>query len=80
MKRNISHMHLANSAHAKSKEEAKGNDFMSGKKSSRTDIYWGALLDISIDLSDVLNAENLGRDVKKIIEEIRKKYIADYEE
>jgi hypothetical protein len=80
MKRNISNMDLANEALFKSKEEAKGNDFMSGKKSSRTDIYWAALLHISSDLSDILNAENLGRDVKKIIEEIRKKYIADYEE
>jgi hypothetical protein len=71
MKKIISHMDLANEALFKRRD---------GAKRLNTDIYWAALLDISSDLSDILEAENLGRDVKKIIEEIRKKYIADYEE
>ena len=71
MKRNISHMNLASEALFKKRD---------GAKRLNTDIYWAALLHISSDLSDILNAENLGRDVKKIIKEIRKKYIADYEE
>jgi hypothetical protein len=71
MKRNISHMDLASEALFKKRD---------GAKRLNTDIYWATLLHISSDLSDILNAENLGRDVKKIIKEIRKKYIADYEE
>ena len=71
MKRNISHMNLASEALFKKRD---------GAKRLNTDIYWATLLHISSDLSDILNAENLGRDVKKIIKEIRKKYIADYEE
>ena len=71
MKKNISNMDLANEALFKKRADA---------KRLNTDIYWAALLHISSDLSDILNAENLGRDVKKIIEEIRKKYISDYEE
>ena len=70
MKRNISNMDLANEALFKKRD---------GAKRLNTDIYWAALLYMGSDLSDILNAENLGRDVKKIIEEIRKKYIADYE-
>ena len=65
MKRNISHMDLANEALFKKRD---------GTKKLNRDIYWAALLHISSDLSNILNAENLGKDVKKLIEEIRTKY------
>jgi len=65
MKRNISHMEIANDALFEKRD---------GAKRLNTDIYWAALLHISSDLSNILNAENLGKDVKKLIEEIRTKY------
>ena len=71
MKRNISNMYLANEALFKKRD---------GAKRLNTDIYWASLLYLGSDLSDILNAENVGKDVKKLIEEIRKKYVADYEE
>ena len=71
MKRNISNMDLANEALFKKRD---------GAKKLNTDIYWASLLYLGSDLSDILNAENVGKDVKKLIQEIRKKYILDYEE
>ena len=71
MKRNITSMNLASEALFKKRD---------GAKKLNTDIYWASLLYLGSDLSDILNAENVGKDVKKLIQEIRKKYILDYEE
>ena len=37
-----------------------------GAKRLNTDIYWASLLYLASDLSDILNAENVGKDVKKL--------------
>ena len=71
MKKNITSMNLASEALFKKRD---------GAKRLNTDIYCASLLYLASDLSDILNAENVGKDVKKLIEEIRKKYVADYEE
>ena len=68
MKKNITSMNLASEALFKKRD---------GAKRLNTDIYWASLLYLASDLSDILNAENVGKDVKKLIEEIRKKYVAD---